>query len=152
MCFAAFLILSSLASAHAGDVIVITKGGDKYEVAMANFDRISFGDTSLQVIPKSGDDTTVPYADVEKILFSGTSGISGIVKDGNIAVWPKAVVDVLHIDGAPEGTRIAAYSQNGMLVASCVANGEAVTLDLSAAPAGVCIVAIGNESVKVIKK
>lgn len=152
LCFAAFLILAAAASANAGNVIVITKGGDQYEVEVANFDRISFGETSLQMIPKSGDDTTVPYADVEKILFNSTSGISGIVKDGNIAVWPKTVSDVLYVSGAPEGTRVAVYSQNGMLITSGVANGETLTLDLQAAPSGVCVVSVGKESVKIIKR
>ena len=134
-------------------VIVVKADGSNYEIELSEVDRISFGTDEVAVVSTSGQTQEFAYADVDRIMLgSALSGIREITSRGDIAVWPRSVQSVLNVAGAEPGTEVRVYSLGGTLVASGRCPDGTLSLDLTSAPAGACIVAIGNHTVKIIKK
>lgn len=134
-------------------VIVVKADGSNYELELAQVDRISFGASGVSLVSTSGETEEFAYADVDRIMLaSPLSAIRDITSRGDIAVWPTAVHSTVNIAGAEPGTEVRVYSLGGSLVASGRCQDGTLSLDLSSAPAGVCIVAVGNHTVKIIKK
>ena len=143
-----------LAWAGTGDyVVVLTKAGTSFETRISELDRISLGADKLSVITADGS-TDYDYSDIDRIdLGANSAAIEAITADGSIAVWPSPVTDFLHVNGAEAATAVKVYAVSGALVASGVTTADgSLSLDLTAAPAGVCVVTIGSQAVKVIKK
>ncbi|MBD5219228.1 MAG: hypothetical protein HDS72_03155 [Bacteroidales bacterium] len=153
---AALALASGVLAAQAAEgvgVIVVKADGTSYEIELAQVDRINFGSSDVEVVGTSGQSQEFAYADVDRIMLgSPLSGISFITSEGNIAVWPKTVSSTLNIAGAQPGTEVRVYTIGGQLAASGRCSDGTLTLDLGNAPAGVCIVAVGNFTVKIIKQ
>lgn len=143
-----------LAWAGTGDyVVVLTQDGGSYETRISDISRIALGADKLSVVTADGS-TDYSYSDIDRIdVGANSASIEAITAEGNVAVWPTPVTDLLHVNGAEAATPVKVYAVNGALVASGVTAADgSLTLDLTAAPAGVCVVAIGSHAVKVIKK
>ena len=154
LAIAAIAAMSALPLRADGDsVIVLAKDGTSYTAKIADVKRIDLGADAL-VISTTGDvSTTYQYSDVDRILIGADAdGIEGITSGGNIAIWPTVVTDNLNIAGAEAGTPVKVYGINGSLVAAGTTAEGTLSLDLSSAPAGVCIVNVGTKTVKIIKK
>ena len=154
----AFIVAVAAAAAHpavaAGDsVVVLGKDGSQYTVLMSDVKRISLGSADLVLETRDGSPATYLYSAVDRILIGADgAGIADISAEGDIAVWPTVVDDILNIAGAETGTVISVYGINGSLVASATTAEGTTSINLSAAPAGMCIVSIGGKTVKIIKK
>lgn len=134
-------------------LIVIPQSGDSYSVKMADVDRINLGTNQVTVVTNSGDKKSYGYNEVDRIKIAAQPvGISQITSEGNIAVWPTIVTSTLHIAGAAEGTPVMVYDMSGILVAEGKASSETLDLNLRNASAGVCIVKVGNKTVRIVKK
>lgn len=143
-----------MAMAEGGDaVVVIAKDGSTFEVQISQVDRIGFGSTQLTVSTTGGETDAIDYKDVDRVLIGAKrQGIADLTAGGNIAVWPTVVESAVNIAGAPAGTPVRVFTSGGALVGSAVCGETGTSLDISAAPSGVCIVAVGDKSVKIIKK
>lgn len=142
-------------SAPAADdsVVILAKNGTSYTTKMADVKKIALGETSLVLTTAGGDEATYAYADVARILvWAEAAGITDAVARGEIAVWPTVVTDVVNVGGAEPGTPVKVYALNGSLVASATASDGTLSVNVAGAPSGVCIVSIGDKSVKIIKK
>ena len=151
----AAVVAVSIFSAHAeGDsVTILAKDGTSFTAKIADVKRIDLGTDEVVLSTESGESATYSYADVDRIMIGATpAGISDITAQGNVAVWPTTVSSTLNIAGAEPGTTVNVYGINGALIATAKATDGTLSIDLSGAPAGVCIVSIGNHSVKIIKK
>ncbi len=149
--FAAVAVIP--ANAQGDCLIVLTKDGHSYETKMTDADRIEINAGNVVLSKKSGDSQSYAYGDIDRIkVWAASAGIGDITAAGNIAVWPKTVTETLNVAGAKSGTPIRVYTLGGVLVASATATDGTVCVDLGNAPAGYCIVSIGNKSVKIIKK
>lgn len=144
------------AAAHAAEtvgVIVVKADGSTYELELSAVDRIAFGTSGVAVVNTGGQSTEFVYADIDRIMLGKElTGISEISSGGDIAVWPSVVRNIINIAGAEPGTEVRVYSLDGALVAAGRCSDAALSLDLSSAPAGMCLVAVGNQTVKIIKK
>ncbi len=150
----AALIMAPAAAMAEGDaVIVLAKDGTSFEVGIPQVERIEFGSSQLSVKTRSAETTSFDYSDIDRMLIGAKrQGIAKLATDGNIAVWPTMTESAVNVAGAAKGAQVRIYTASGALVASATCADGTATLDISAAPAGVCIVAIGNKSVKIIKK
>lgn len=149
LCMAAML---ARAEAIPG-VAVLDKDGSTYELALESLDRLNFGQHTLTVVTTAGEEKNFEYADIDKINFGvEVSAINAINAAGNIAVWPTLVSAGLNISGAQAGTAVRVYSASGALLLTATCGEGTLSLDMSKVPAGLCVVAVGDRSVKVIKK
>ncbi len=134
-------------------IAVLDKDGTTYEVSIAALDRLSFGSTTLTVLTTSGEEKSYAYGDIEKItLDAEIAGAQTIAANGHIAVWPTLTSSELYISGAEKGTPVYVYTATGALLIATEVGDGTLSLDLGSAPAGLCIVSVGDRSVKVIKK
>jgi len=141
------------ASASGDSVVILAKDGTSYTAKMAEVKKIDLGVTGLVLTTTAGGEATYAYADVDRILIGAdAAGITDVVAGGEIAVWPTVVTDVVNVAGAEAGTPVKVFALNGSLVASATASDGTLTVNMAGAPSGVCIVAIGDKSVKIIKK
>lgn len=152
---AATVAVSVLPAYAEGDsVIILAKDGTSYVAKMADVKRIELGDDGI-LVSASGDVTpaTYLYTEVDRILIGAQAdGIEDVTANGNIAIWPTAVTSTLYVAGAEAGTHVKVYGVNGTLVGSARATEGILSIDLSSAPTGVCIVNAGTKTVKIIKK
>ena len=150
---AVLTIMPALAFSQTKALILLTKDGSTYEFALKDVDRINFNAQTVEMLTVAGTGQSIAYSDIDRISFGSTqSGISDLVKGGNIAVYPSVTSGPLTIAGAEAGTDISVFDINGTLVSQTRATDSALTLDLSDAASGVMIVRIGNHTVKIIKK
>jgi len=151
----AVLVAASAIPAHAEDdsVIILAKDGTSFTAKIADVKRIDLGTDNLELSTGDGNSVSYSYSDVDRIMIGATpAGIADITGNGDIAIWPTAVTSTLHIAGAEAGTPVMVYGINGTLVASATAGNSTLSLDISAAQPGVCIVNVGTKTVKIIKK
>jgi len=150
---AVLTIMPALAFSQAKAVILLAKDGSTYEFALKDINRINFNAQTVEMVTTSGSEKSIAYTDIDRISFgSAQSGISNLVKDGNIAVYPTVTSGPLTIAGAEAGTEISVFDIKGSLVRQTRATDSALTLDLSDVASGIVIVRIGNHTVKIIKK
>lgn len=143
-----------IAWAGTGDyVVVLTKDGGSHETLISDISRIALGADKLSVVTPDGS-SDYSYSDIDRIdVGVNSAAIEAITADGAIAIWPSPVTDILNVNGAEPATAVKAYAVNGSLVASGITAADgSLTLDLSAAPSGVCVVTVGARAVKVVKK
>lgn len=134
-------------------VVMLAKDGTSYEVTLNEDTRISLGQGDVTLSGAAGKEKTLPYGEIDRILIgTAASGVSDLIANGEIAVYPSVTEGPLTIAGAEAGTEISVYDINGSLVQKACAADAPLTLDLSGAQAGVMIVRIGNYPVKIIKK
>ncbi len=154
LAIAAAVAVSVLPARADGDsVIILAKDGTSCTAKIADVKSIELGSDGLVLNTKNESPATYLYADIDRILIGAQAGgIEGITADGSIAIWPTAVTSTLNVAGAKAGTPVRIYGVNGSLVASATASDGTLSIDLSSAPAGVCIVNVGTKTVKIIKK
>lgn len=149
------LLMSIGVSAFAStgsDVVVVTPAGDQYSVAMADVEAIQFESDGF-TLKADGTDRYFRYDEVDRILVGAeSSGINAIATAGRLAIWPSPVETILNVAGVEEGTDVKVYSLSGTLIATGRSNGGIVSLDMTEAPAGTCIVTVGERSAKIIRK
>lgn len=134
-------------------VVVISKDGNRHEVALSDVRRIDIGQTGVTVSHRDGESHERKFEEIDRILIGATvAGVKDVLADGDVAVWPTVTEGPVNIAGVAAGTEIAVYDLGGNMVAETVTEGDAATIDLSAAESGVYVVSLGKESVKVIKK
>lgn len=137
-------------------VVVISKDGTTREVALADVARIDIGQGKLTLHTSAGEANDLAYESLDRMLIGadmGTSSISSILKDGEIAIWPTLVTSDIHVSGVEAGSTISVYSAGGVKVASAKADDEGnASIDISGAASGVYVVSAGNHSVKIMKK
>lgn len=146
-------VFSLGAQEHGEYVVVIPQSGEQYTVKMDDVDRITLGDREVTVSTNSGQTKSYGYGDVDRILIGAkTDGIRTITAGGNIAVWPTLVTSTLHIAGAEAGIPVKVFDVSGKLVSESKTTTDTLELNLENAPAGICIVCIGNHTVRIVKK
>lgn len=135
---------------------------------------------SLVITKKSGETVEYKFADQPVATFEGADMVITLALTGTQVTYPAAQVATLTVtprtlgvddaavavptvtfEIAPEaitcsglaaGTRVALYAADGRIVASAAANADgSAVIALGGTPAGVYIVAAGNESFKFIK-
>lgn len=143
------------AAADGGEyVAVLTTAGDSFTALISDVTRIDLGSEKLTVVTPSAS-AEYAYGDVDRILIgcSREAAVADLTADGSVAVWPLATTDIVNVAGAQPGAKVAVYSAAGALVSTGVADSTgALTLNVGAAPTGVCIVSVDGRSVKIIKK
>lgn len=135
-------------------IVVIDTDGSRQEIALGNLDRVTFGASQITVQTCDGQEPLqLAYSSVDRILLNeSVSALSSIAADGRVAVWPTVTSSSVNISGAAEGTMVNVCGADGATVASSTAGGGTVTIDISSVPQGVYIVAVGSQSVKILKK
>ncbi|MBD5254291.1 MAG: T9SS type A sorting domain-containing protein [Barnesiella sp.] len=150
LAFGASCVLS--ASADKG-VVVISTDGSQYEVTLADVNRIEIGSTALTLQSKSGSGETVSYSDIDRVLIGAeVSAVQNIIAPDEVAVWPTVTTDLLNVTGLTAGAPVTVVDIKGATVLRTVANEGVTTLSLSQLPAGLYIVTVNTQSVKIIKK
>ena len=151
--FSALATMPAIASAQGNSVVMLAKDGTTYELALDRVSTIDFKSTEVLLNGKGGEVKAMPYADIKKIIIgSDGAGLTELTANGEIAVWPSPTTGPLQITGVETGTRILAYDQKGILVASATAADTTVALDITNATTGIVVLKIGDKTVKVIKK
>ncbi len=150
---AGMAVTTSLAATTPG-IVVIGKDGSHTEYALSSLDRITFGPSQMTVQTKDSQESgEYPYTAVDRIMIGqGETSLQSLTAGGKIAVWPTVTESLVNISGAPQGTPVHVYGTDGSLIATAVAADEVTVVDITAARPGVCIVAVGSQSVKIIKK
>lgn len=135
-------------------IVVLGNDGSRQEYALSDVDRINFTDDAVAVTVKEGEQPApVAYGDVDRILLNSTlSGILSAMADREVAVWPTVTTGAVNIMGAEPGTVYRVYTAGGSLALSGKTGQGQTVADLSGLPAGVCVLTLGNQSVKIIKK
>lgn len=148
------LFASMAVNAAEKAVVVISNDGSQHVVTLADVDRIEIGPGALTISHRSAESVTKDYADIDRVLIGATpTAIGQITSKGDIAVWPTEVVDVINVAGLHHGMKVEVFDLAGHLVAAKTADGDSLTIDLSASAPGMLVVSIGGkQSVKVVKK
>lgn len=135
-------------------IVVIDTDGARQEIALSNLDRVAFGASQVTVQTRDSEEPVrYAYSSVDRILLNeSVSSLTSLAVDGRIAVWPTVTSSAVNIAGAPEGTGVNVYCPDGATVASATAADGTLSIDLSGVPQGVYVVAVGSQSVKILKK
>ncbi|MDE6652827.1 MAG: T9SS type A sorting domain-containing protein [Muribaculaceae bacterium] len=150
----AFTAISWTAGAAEPAVVVIDTDGARQEIALSNLDRVAFGASEVTLQPRdSQEPLRYAYSSVDRIMFNeSTSALSALAADGRVVVWPTVTSSSVNIAGAPENTMVNVYGADGATVASATAADGTLSIDLSGVPQGLYVVAVGSQSVKILKK
>lgn len=139
------------AAADIGVQILATDGSVR-EIALPDLDRLEIGSGQVTLRTTDGNSEARLMEDIDRIMIgTEVSSVTTLLHPGEIAVWPTAVTSTVNIAGAASGTAVAVWSAAGIRVASARCGEDTLSLDLSALPAGVYIVTVGQKSVKISK-
>lgn len=145
----------SSAGAMAEDVpmlYVIGIDGSITETPMSEVGKIVFGSSSFAVESKSGQSADHKYADVKRVDFGKLTSISNVVAEARLAVWPTVTTSTVSVKGAEAGAAIRLFNLSGSQVMNVKAVEGVTTVDLSPLSAGMYVLTVGDNSVKIIKK
>lgn len=148
----AMMLVPATALAEKG-VVLVKADGSQVQHVLGDVDRIAVGSQSVTLHHRSGDTHEVAFGDLDRILVGAeVTALSGILAEGDIAVWPTLTTGAVNATGLKAGATVEVYSIDGQLVAAAKAdsNGTA-TLDITSATAGIYIVAVEGNSVKIVK-
>lgn len=149
------MLAFSVTGAMAEDVpmlYVVGSDGSITETPMSEVGKIAFGASSFTVESKAGQTTDHKYGDVKRVDFGKLTSISNVVAEARLAVWPTVTTSVVSVKGAEAGASIRLYNLSGSQVMNVKAVEGVTTVDLSPLSAGMYVLAVGDNSVKIIKK
>lgn len=151
---AAILAGAGCVAAQADTKVVVTpasEGGTNTEAALTVDTKIMFSGTSIR-IDNGGNITEVPFADAEKIYFSGITSLGAVEGESAFGIRRNPVGDRLELTGyAGTPVSLTVTSLSGQVAAQLPAwAGE--TIDVSSLAPGIYLVTINNETLKFIKK
>lgn len=150
---AGMAVTVSVAAATPG-IIVIDTDGSRTEFSLTSLDRITLGSTQMTVQTKNSQDSRqYPYSSVDRIMLNQpVSSLQSLTAGGKIAVWPTVTESLINISGAAAGSPVSVYGVDGSLITTAVTVDEVTVVDITAARPGVCVITVGGQSIKIIKK
>lgn len=126
--------------------------GDVAKFALNEQPVMTFGESNVMIATSAGLNVSYERADVKDFNFTQgtTSGISEAAADGTLTV-DLTTPDVLVVRANKLGN-VAVYNAAGQLAATATAADGVATVDISALPTGVYVVAVeGHKSFKINK-
>lgn len=155
MIISGLLLAYSAMGAIAADVpmlYVVGSDGTVTETPMSDVGKIVFGTSAFTVESKAGQTAEHKYGEVKRVDFGKLASISNVVAEARMAVWPTVTTSVVNVKGADAGASIRIYDLSGSQVINVKAAEGVTNIDLSPLTAGMYILAVGENSVKIIKK
>lgn len=153
--FSVLMVAFSVAGAMAEDVpmlYVVGSDGSITETPMSEVGKIAFGSSSFTVESKAGQAAEHKYGDVKRVDFGKLTSISNVVAEARLAVWPTVTTSTVSVKGAEAGAAIRLFNLSGSQVMNVKAVEGVTTVDLSPLSAGMYVLTVGDNSVKIIKK
>lgn len=147
MLFAMVIAIVSPAQADNYGYLTVAANGSDTNYELSGISKITFDETNM-ILWNGGTKTAeIPLASLDKMFFSGTSGISAVTGTGTTMRLNDGILRVT----APTGSRITLYNIKGQLLKEVTASGEETEVNLRGLlTKGVYIVKVGNETRKLM--
>ena len=145
--FAMVIAIASPAQADNYGYLTVAANGSDTNYELSGISKITFDETNM-ILWNGGTKTAeIPLASLDKMFFSGTSGITTVT--GSTATM-RLNDGILRVT-APTGSRITLYNIKGQLLKEVTASGEETEVNLRGLlTKGVYIVKVGNETRKLM--
>lgn len=130
-------------------LVVNAKDGTKTTFALADEPKVLCKGGELSII-SCNSTFSLSLADVLNYSFmTDASGISEVVKDGNVKLENRCVV----FGGLSAGSLVSAYLQDGRLIKECKVDAKGLAVvDLSGLPKGIIILHSNKTDIKIINR
>lgn len=147
MLFAMVIAIASPAQADNYGYLTVAANGSDTNYELSGISKITFDETNM-ILWNGGTKTAeIPLASLDKMFFSGTSGISAVTGSATTMRLNDGILRVT----APTGSRITLYNIKGQLLKEVTASGEETEVNLRGLlTKGVYIVKVGNETRKLM--
>lgn len=147
MLLAMVIAIASPAQADNYGYLTVAANGSDTNYELSGISKITFDETNM-ILWNGGTKTAeIPLASLDKMFFSGTSGISAVTGTGTTMRLNDGILRVT----APTGSRITLYNIKGQLLKEVTASGEETEVNLRGLlTKGVYIVKVGNETRKLM--
>lgn len=148
-------LLAAIPPVHAEEetVVILAADGTRTELALGSVLSIDLNADGLSVATHTDQVISYAYDEIDRILMPGASvGIDVVPGQGELAIWPSPVTDILNIAGASGTAPVSVFDTDGRKVAGTVCHDGRATLSLGSLPPSVYIVTVGDRSTKIIKK
>ncbi|MDE7466793.1 MAG: T9SS type A sorting domain-containing protein [Muribaculaceae bacterium] len=133
-------------------VVVVGVDGTQRAEMISDIDRINIGNSALTIVSTDNQSTTINYSDIDRVLIGEEwKAVQDITAPGELAVWPTMTTTTVNISGASAGDPIKVFNLDGAAVIATEAADGLTTIDISAQPAGIYILTVHNQSVKIVK-
>lgn len=147
---AAFLLGGTLmAQSH---IVVNTTNGADHHYIIEGSGGLYFDNTGITVRENlnDGQDDQFDYADIAKITFTSTEGISAAEAE-SISLYPNPSQRFLFVNGAAEGSTMKIFNMMGAMVMETMVSGrEAICIERLTP--GIYVARIGSKSMKFVKR
>lgn len=154
----AFAALTALTAMGAGPQLVFESTGGGYDIhKVSDVSRVKFVAGGLEVANVTRPSASVyPYESLDKVTFDTEGAFSGVVdveRDDTpgIRVYPSPAIESVTVIGIGENKyRLCVYATDGRRVIA-IDDYSGESIDVSALPSGVYIVAVGPATAKFFK-
>lgn len=150
---AAAMVVAWVAAAQV-TVTVVPAVGSPTDIAMDGTGEIYVNTTNLIIMSSTQNGQTVSFdlADVSKVLFSGSTGISEIRRAGELKVYPNPAAESVTVEGLDADVRqMVLYNAAGVMVREWNA-GNGATVSTDGLAAGVYLMRAGDKFARLMVK
>ncbi len=127
--------------------------GTQSSVALSSLNKITF--STEEMFLKQNDTTTKSFTigDINKITFGFSSGLTDILDESSISVYPNPASDLIRLKNLPtEETKITVYRLDGEIVIQNILNSSSQTININGLTNGLYLIRTGNKTLKFTKQ